>query len=95
MALNAKCPKCGSEHVQLSNMSSKHGLIWFLLFGIFWVMWVMVKWCIGATIFICWDWWRAMQQNKEGKGYMPVSRRWFAGSKKLYYCHECHNNFKG
>ena len=33
MAVNKKCPKCGSEQVQLSNESSKHGCLFLILFG--------------------------------------------------------------
>ena len=32
MAVNKKCPKCGSENVQLSNESSKHGCLFLILF---------------------------------------------------------------
>lgn len=36
MAINVKCPKCGSTKVQLSNESSKHGCLYMVLlvFGI-------------------------------------------------------------
>ncbi len=43
MALNRKCPKCGSDHVQLSNEKSKHGCFWTLLFGVVYICWVFIK----------------------------------------------------
>ena len=38
MAINRKCPKCGSTKVQLSNERSKHGCLFVILFGI-WYIW--------------------------------------------------------
>ena len=43
MAVNVKCPKCGSTKVQLSNEMSKHGCLWTVLFGIYYFMWIMIK----------------------------------------------------
>ena len=51
MALNQKCPKCGSTHVQLSNIESKHGCFWFILFGWIYLIWILIKWCIGIMEF--------------------------------------------
>lgn len=51
MALNQKCPKCGSTHVQLSNVESKHGCLWFILFGWLFLFWVMSgKASVGSPV---------------------------------------------
>ncbi len=93
MSLDRKCPKCGSEKVQLSNISSKHGCLWFILFGIFYVIWVMIKWCIGLAVLCLYDWWMAIIKSKQQKGYVWRSKKWFSGSKKTYFCHDCGHNF--
>ena len=95
MALNQKCPRCGSTHVQLSNVESKHGCLWFILFGWLYVMWVFMKWIIGFMIIILFDWWMAIIKKSQGKGYVWKGKRWFSGRKKIYYCHDCSYNFKG
>lgn len=94
MAVNRKCPKCGNDRVQLSNVRSNHGLIKFIFFGIFYLAFICVKWVIGATIFFVWDWWRYLIAKSSDKGYVWQSLRWFALNKKNYYCHECGYNFK-
>lgn len=68
MALNVKCPKCGSTKVQLSNESNKHGCLYLVLFGIWYFMWLMCKWCIGLMVFVCYDWWMAIVHKAAGKG---------------------------
>lgn len=95
MSLNVRCPKCGSTHVQLSDVSSKHGCLFTILFGIWYIILVAIKWIIGIIIFICYDWWMAIIKTSSGKGYSWVSKRWFSGKKKVYYCHDCGYNFKG
>lgn len=90
-----KCPKCGSSKTQMTQKKSKHGLLWAILFGIFWLMWVMMKWVVGVMIFICYDWWMAIIKKKDGKGYHYVSAEWFKTSKTYYYCNDCGNNFRG
>jgi hypothetical protein len=95
MGINKKCPKCGSTKVQLQIQKSKHALIWFILFGIWWGMWVMCKWCIGVMIWKFWDWWMALIKKSQDKGYVYKSAGWFSGQKRIYYCHNCGYNFKG
>ena len=95
MALNQQCPKCGSTNVQLSNVESKHGCFWFLVFGWMYLILIPIKWCIGLMVFICIDWWMYMIKKSQGKGYVWKSKRWFSGRKKTYYCHDCSYNFKG
>lgn len=95
MAINVKCPKCGGTNVQLSSESSKHGCFWFILLGWIYIPWVLFKWTIGLTIFCCYDWWMAIIHNKAGKGHVWISKRWFSGKNRYFYCHDCHHNFKG
>ena len=89
-----KCPKCGSNKTQLSSVSSKHGCLWFILFGWIWVMWIMLKWCIGFSILVCWDWWMAIIKASQKKGYVWQGLRWFSSTKKVYYCHDCGHNYR-
>ena len=93
MAINRKCPKCGSEKVQLSNERSKHGCLKYILFGLFYLCWVMMKWFIGIFVFILYDWWMAIVKKASGKGHVWQSKRWFSGTKKTYFCHDCGHNF--
>ena len=94
MGINRKCPKCGSERVQLSDVQKKHGCLWFILLGWIYVFWVMIKWMIGIIIFFVYDWWMAIVKASQGKGHVWQSKKWFSGSSKVYYCHDCGHNFK-
>ena len=94
MSLNAKCPKCGSTKVQLSNESSKHGCLYMVLFGIWYFMWLMCKWCIGMMVFFCYDWWMAIVHKASGKGHVWQAKRWFSNRRKIYFCHDCGHNFR-
>lgn len=90
-----KCPKCGSEKTQLTNIKGKHGILWLILFGWIWLIWVGIKYMIGFTILLCWDWWMAIVKKSSKKGYIYKSKHWFEFSTKMYYCTDCGNNFKG
>lgn len=94
MAINRKCPKCGSDKVQLSNERSKHGCFWLIFFGWFYLIWVMIKWIIGLMILFLFDWWMAIIQKVRKKGYVWQSKKWFSGRKQIYYCHDCGYNFR-
>ena len=94
MAINRKCPKCGSERVQLSNERSKHGCFWFLVFGIYYIFFLMFKWTVGMFIFIFYDSWMSIVNKSSNKGYIWHCRKWFSGNKRIFYCHECGYNFK-
>ena len=94
MAVNHKCPKCGSNHVQLTSERSKHGCFWFILFGIYYLVLVIIKWIIGLLFFVLYDWWMAIIKGILGKGHVWQCRKWFAGTKRVYYCHDCGCNFK-
>ncbi len=95
MSLNKKCPKCGSSNVQVSNVSNSHGCLWTILFGIFYIMWVLIKWMIGLIVLLCLDWWLAIISASRGVGYVWKCHSWFSGKKTVYYCHNCGHNFKG
>ncbi|MBR0466348.1 MAG: hypothetical protein IJJ40_02495 [Clostridia bacterium] len=94
MAINKKCPKCGSTHVQLSNERSKHGCLWFLIFGLYYIGLLFVKWIIGFMIFCFYDWYMSIIKKSTGKGYVWKCRKWFSGNKRVFYCHDCGYNFK-
>jgi len=89
-----KCPRCGGTNVQLSNQSSKHGCIWFILFGAYYLAWLAVKWTIGLMFLLFIDWWMAIIKAALNKGYVWHSSKWFSFSKKTYYCHNCGYNFR-
>ncbi len=94
MGVNVKCPKCGSTKVQLSNEMSKHGCLWTVLFGIYYFIWIMIKWCIGLMLFICYDWWMAIVKKSSGKGHVWQSKRWFSNRRRIFFCHDCGHNFR-
>ena len=94
MSVNARCPKCGSTKVQLSNESSKHGCLWFILLGWFYLIWAIFKWMIGFMILCCYDWWMAIVKKASGKGHVWQSRRWFSNRRRIYFCHDCGHNFR-
>ena len=95
MARTPRCPKCGSTHVQLSNVERSHGFLWFILFGWIYLIVLPIKWSIGLALLVCIDWWMAMLKASQNKGYVWKCARWFTGKKNTYYCHEFHYNFKG
>ena len=70
MSINMRCPKCGSYKVQLSDERSKHGCFWFLVFGILYLIWIPIKWCIGVMILLLFDWWMALIKALCHKGYV-------------------------
>ena len=94
MAINAKCPKCGSTHVQLSDEANKHGCLYTLLFGWLFVIWLIFRWIIGLMIFILYDWWVVIVHKALGKGHVWQCKRWFSNRRRIYYCHDCGHNFR-
>ena len=95
MALNMKCPRCGGTRVQLSGESNKHGCLFTILFGIWYLMWFFVRMMIGLVIFLCYDWWMAIVHVVRGKGHVWQGTRWFSNRRRIYYCHDCGYNFRG
>ena len=94
MGINKKCPKCGSTKVQLSDERNKHGFLWLLLFGVFYISWWCFKLMIAAMLFCCVDWWMAIVNACQNEGYVWVSKRVITNRTKIYYCHDCGNNFR-
>ena len=94
MAINVKCPKCGSTNVQLSNERSKHGFLWLVLFGIYYLVWLVCRWIIGLLMFFIYDWWMAIIKKIRNKGHVWQCKRWFSNKRRIYYCHNCGYNFR-
>lgn len=94
MSINVKCPKCGSTRVQLSNERGKHGCLYTVLFGIYYLSWLVIKYVIGFFVFILYDWWMAIIKKIENKGHVWQSKRWFSNKKRIFYCHDCGYNFR-
>lgn len=94
MAINRKCPKCGSEKVQLSNERSKNGCLWLILFGWWYVILVIFKWCVGLMLLCVYDWWMAIIKAVQKKGHVWQCAKWFSGKKSVFYCHDCGHNFR-
>ena len=89
-----QCPQCGSTQVQLSQNRSKHGCLWFIFFGIWYIVWRIVKYCIGIAVFLCYDWYVAIIKKVRNKGHVWRCKKWFSGTKRYYYCHTCGYNFR-
>ena len=95
MSINKKCPKCNSNKVQLSTERSKKGCLWTILFGFYYIFYVIfVKWMIGLMIFIMYDIWAAIIRKIIGKKHIWQSKKWFSGKVRTFYCHDCGYNFK-
>lgn len=94
MSINKKCPKCGSEKVQLTNENKKHGVLWFILFSIPYACWWLFKATCALCVLILWDWWMAIIKKKQGKGYTWISKRMISNKSQTFYCHECNHNFR-
>lgn len=94
MALNRTCPKCGGNHVQMSDEKSKHGCLWTLLFGVYYLIVLIFKWVIGFFILVFYDSWMSIVKKCQKKGYVWQSKKWFSGKKRVFYCHDCGYNFK-
>lgn len=95
MGVNRKCPKCGSNKVQLSSQKSKMGwgCLGAILFGVFYFMHIMIKWMIGFVVFIIWDWYMYLIKAVQRKGYVWQSKKWFSGKKQVFFCHDCGYSF--
>ena len=87
--VNQRCPRCGSPYVQLVQESSKHGCLWLLFFGIYYAVWMLIRWMIGFLIFIYYDWWVAILKACMGKSHVWQSKRWFSNRRRVFYCHSC------
>ena len=94
MGVNIKCPKCGSTKVQLSNESNKHGCLNLLLFGWYFVIWLMIRYTIGFLVFVFYDSWMYIVHKSANKGHVWQSKRWFSNRRRIFYCHDCGLNFR-
>lgn len=94
MAINRKCPKCGSDKVQLSNEMNKHGCLYMILFGWWYFAVLIFKWIIGLMILMLYDWWMAIIKAVMRKGHVWQCKKWFSNKKQVYYCHDCGHNFR-
>ncbi len=95
MSLNPKCPRCGGTRAVLTTENKRHGCFWLLLFGIYYVIWSIIRWIIGLLIFILIDWWMFLLKHLMGKGYVMKCKRWFSPWRRYFYCPDCGTNFRG
>ena len=95
MSVNKKCPKCGSTKVQLSSEKSKHGILWTILFGVYYACWWFCKAMVALMVLMCWDWWYSIIKKSQNKGYVWLSKRIIENKSQVYFCHDCGHNFRG
>lgn len=95
MSINKKCPKCGSTKTTITSERGKHGFLWFILFGLVYGCWWLFKAMMALVVLICFDWWYALIQKSQGKGYVWLSKRMIQNSSRIYHCEKCGNNFRG
>ena len=93
MGANHRCPRCGSNHVQLTQESNKHGCLWTLIFGIYYIVWYLVRLHIAFALFCFYDWWMAIIRKIQGRGHVWQSKRWASNRRRIYFCHNCGHNF--
>ena len=53
------CPRCGSPNTNVQMMAKTHykeghGCLFTFLFGIFYWIWLIIKWVLKFTVAICW-----------------------------------------
>lgn len=95
MAVNKKCPKCGSTKVQLTSEKSKHGFFWTIITGGVYFFWWFLKLIAAMMVFVCFDWWFAIIKKAQNKSYVWLSKRMIQNKSQIYYCHNCGHNFRG
>ena len=95
MAVNKRCPKCGSNRCELSIEENRHGCLWTILLGWIYIFFVLFKWVVGFYIFFLYDWWMAIIKAILRKQHIWQCRKWFSFYKRTYYCHDCGYNFRG
>ena len=88
-----KCPKCGGTKCQLTNQGKHHGVFYFILFGIWWLLYAMFKWMIGLMILVYFDWWYAIIKKVKKEAYYWHCKKWFM-KRSTDYCPDCGYNFK-
>lgn len=94
MARIPKCPHCRGTNILISYEKEEEANFLAVFFGIFYILWLLIRCVIGVIVFCFYDAWRAIVEKKRGKGHLFVSKRFFRGSKKSYYCQDCKMHFK-
>lgn len=72
------CPRCGSSNVlsqqnlsiinKIKVKTRGHGFFWWLLFGIFYLIWVLCVWTFKAMYWLFIGWWvDLIKKSKEKK----------------------------
>ncbi|MBE6644671.1 MAG: hypothetical protein E7612_04735 [Ruminococcaceae bacterium] len=89
------CPNCRGSNILISYEKESEGNFFAVFFGIFYLAWFLVRCAVGLVILIFYDVWRAVIEKRRGRSHIFISRRWFRGSKKSYYCQDCKTHFKG
>lgn len=87
------CPKCNSTNCTLETKGMHFGILFFILFSIFWLLYAICKWTIGLFILICFDWWIAIIMKRKNKTYYWHCKKWFI-KRNGYYCNDCNYHFK-
>ena len=95
MGINRRCPKCGSNQCELTLEANRHGCLFTILFGVWYIALVLIKWFIGFFFLIYYDWWMAIIKAFLHKQHVWKCRDWFSFYKRTYYCHDCGYNFRG
>ena len=88
-----KCPKCGSTKCQLTSRGRHHGIFYFIIFGLWWLIYAIYKWTIGLCVLFLFDWWYAIIKACKHEAYYWHCKKWFV-SRNSYYCQDCGYNFK-
>ena len=89
------CPNCRADKILVSYEKESEPNYYAVFFALFYLLWLAVRLSIGLLVLIFYDPWRAIWQKRRGKYHVFVSKRWFRGSKKSYYCENCKTHFKG
>ena len=90
------CPNCRGTNILVSyeKEEEEKNYLFALFFGLFFLVWLAIRYTIGLVTLIFYDSWSSVIQKRKGKSHLFISRRWFRGSKKSYYCQDCKTHFK-
>ncbi len=94
MGINFKCPECGSSHVQQFSSESDQHVLYLILFGLPYFVWLIIRWGIGFCVLLCWDSWMAIVHMMRGKSHVWQSKKCFFNRRRIYFCHDCGHNFR-
>lgn len=95
MGRNIKCPKYGSNKVQMTAGKNRRGFLMTLLFGFYYLPALCCRWLFGFFVLI-YDCFAVIVKKIKSPslGYVWKCKRWFRNPRE-YYCHYCGYNFKG